>query len=255
MIETRVAEPLEVALIDVGGTLWPNSWPLRETDGHGRHQRVAAAMPALAPAAVDALVADLINSSRVGDEARSLTTEHQVVVPGAEVLVATSLLRQNLPADAQTVARIRRAMALPVADRLQPLPGAVELLSKIRSLGMRSVIASNTYWRDAESYWEDFRLLGMARYVDAIVTSVDAGHLKPHPAVFEMAMRAGGAPPERCVVIGNKEANDIEPALALGMRAILVHPDDPVPTASRAHAVAPDLWACSQALKAMLGTP
>jgi FMN phosphatase YigB (HAD superfamily) len=244
---------LEVALIDVGGTLWPNSWPLRETDGHGRHQRVAAAMPGLTPSAAQALVEDLIQSSRIGDEARSITTEHTVVVPGAEVLVATSLSRQGLPADAPSVARVRRAMAVPVADRLQPLPGAVELLSDIRSLGMRTVIASNTYWRDAESYWEDFRLLGMADYVDAIVTSVDAGHLKPHPAVFEMAMRAGGAAAERCVVIGNKEENDIEPALALGMRAILVHPDDPVPSSSRAHAVAPDLWACSQALKAMLG--
>ena len=253
MIRTRVTQPLEVVLIDVGGTLWPNSWPLRQTDGQGRLQRVAAAMPALLPVEVEALVADLIQSSRIGDEARSINTEHTVIVPEAEVLVATSLSRQGLPADAQSVARVRRAMALPVADRLKPLPGALELLSGIRALGMRSVIASNTYWRDAESYWEDFRLLGMADYVVAIVTSVDAGHLKPHPAVFEMAMRAGGAPPQRCVVIGNKEANDIEPALALGMRAILVHPDDPVPASSRAHAVAPDLWACAQALKAMLG--
>ena len=240
-------------MIDVGGTLWPNSWPLRETDGDGRHRRVAAAMPELAPVAVEALVADLIQSSRIGDEARSITTEHTVVIPAAEVLVATSLTRQGLPADAGSVARIRRAMALPVADRLKPLPGAVELLSDIHLLGMRTVIASNTYWRDAESYWEDFRQLGMADHLDAIVTSVDAGHLKPHPAVFELAMRAGGAPAERCVVIGNKEENDIEPALALGMRAILVHPDDPVPLSSRAHAVAPDLWACSVALKAMLG--
>src|ERR1700704_4291861 len=175
---------LEVALIDVGGTLWPNSWPLRETDGHGRHQRVAAAMPDLASAAVAPLVAARIKSSRIGDEARSLTTEHTVVIPGAELLVATSMTRQGLPADAQSVARVRAAMALPVADRLQPLPGARELLSDINSLGMRSVIASNTYWRDAESYWDDFRQLGMAHFVDAIVPSVDAGHLKPHPAVF-----------------------------------------------------------------------
>ena len=252
MIGTRVNQALEVALIDVGGTLWPNSWPLRETDGDGRHRRVAAAMPKLSPSTVEALVADLIQSSRIGDEARSVNTEHTVKVPPAELLIATSLSGQGLPADAQTVARIRRAMALPVADRLKPLPGAVELLSEIHALGLRNVIASNTYWRDAESYWADFRLLGMADHIDAIVTSVDAGHLKPHPAVFEMAMRAGGAPPERCVVIGNKEANDIEPALALGMRAILVHPDDPVPASSRAHAVAPDLWACADALKAML---
>jgi HAD superfamily hydrolase (TIGR01509 family) len=253
MIGTRVGQPLEVALIDVGGTLWPNSWPLRETDGEGRHQRVAAVMPTLEAAAVEALVADLIQSSRIGDVARSFSTEHTVIIPAAEDLVATSLSRQGLPADPLSVARIRRAMALPVADRLKPLPGAVELLSDIHQLGMRSVIASNTYWRDAESYWDDFRLLGMADHVDAIVTSVDAGHLKPHPAVFEMAMRAGGTTADRCVVIGNKEANDIEPALALGMRTILVHPDDPVPASSRAHAVAPDLWACARALKTMLG--
>jgi FMN phosphatase YigB (HAD superfamily) len=209
-------------------------------------------MPQMSSEAVDALVADLIQSSRIGDEARSINTEHTVHLPPAELLIATSLSRHGLPSDDQTVARIRRAMALPVADRLKPLPGAVELLADIHSLGMRTVIASNTYWRDAESYWEDFRLLRMADHVDAIITSVDAGHLKPHPAVFVMAMQAGGARADRCVVIGNKESNDIEPALALGMRAILVHPDDPVPVSSRAHAVAPDLWACADALKAML---
>jgi FMN phosphatase YigB (HAD superfamily) len=245
--------PLEAALIDVGGTLWPNSWPLREGDGLGRHQRVAAAMPTLEPPMVDALVADLIRSSRIGDEARSISTETTIEIASADVLIAASLSRQGLPADAQSVMRIRRAMALPVADRMKPLPGAVELLAGIQSLGLRAVIASNTYWRDAESYWDDFRVMGLAGYVNAIVTSVDAGHLKPHPAVFEMAMQAAGAPAERCVVIGNKEENDVAPALALGMRTILVYPDDPAPASSRAHAVAPDLWACAQALKAMLG--
>jgi hypothetical protein len=39
------------------------------------------------------------------------------------------------------------------------------------------------------------------------------------------------------------------------MRTILVHPDDPVPESSRAHAVAPDLWACAQALRLMLESP
>ena len=239
-------------MIDVGGTLWPNSWPIRETDGHGRHQRVAVAMPMLEPRAVDALVADLIASSRFGDEARALSTETPATIASADVLIAASLARQGLPADVQTISRIRRAMALPVADRMKPLPGAIELLADIRAHGLRTIIASNTYWRDADSYWDDFRLLGMASYIDAIVTSVDAGHLKPHPAVFEMAMRVAGSPPERCVFIGNREENDIEPALALGMHTILVYPDDPKPASSRAHAVVPDLWECAAALKAML---
>ena len=247
-----VPKALDVALIDVGGTLWPNSWPFRETDGVGRHQRVGAAMPALNPMQVDALVADLIESSRVGDEARAISTETPRTIPAADVLIASSLKRQGLAPDPAVVNRIRRAMAIPVADRMKPLPGAIELLADIRGLGLRTIVASNTYWRDAESYWEDFRLLGMAEHVDAIVTSVDAGHLKPHPAVFEMAMRVAGCRAERCVVIGNREENDVEPALALGMRTILVYPDDPKPASSRADAIVPDLWECARALKAML---
>lgn len=254
MIEP-VTRALEVALIDVGGTLWPNSWPIRASDGVGRMARLAAALPHLDLSAVDALGRELIESSRPGDEARSISTEAKYAqATAAEVLIAESLARQGLPTDPDTVRRIRRAMAIPVSDRMRPLPGAVDLLAEIHAVGMRTVIASNTYWRDAESYWDDFRLLGMADHVDAVVTSVDAGHLKPHPAVFEMAMRWAGVPADRCVVIGNREDNDIEPALALGMWTILVHPDDPKPASSKAHAVAPDLWACASALKAMLGS-
>lgn len=208
-------------------------------------------MPGLEPGAVEALADDLIKSSRAGDEARSLTTEAPTTI-SAEDLIAGSFARQGLPADAAAVKAVRRAMSLPVADRMKPLPGALELLREIHALGLLTIIASNTYWRDAESYWDDFRALGLAMHIDDIVTSVDAGHLKPHPAVFQMAMRIAGVPAGRCVVIGNREGNDIEPALALGMRTILVHPDDPRPASSRAHAVAPDLWACAKALKAML---
>ncbi|HSS60876.1 MAG TPA: HAD family hydrolase [Candidatus Limnocylindrales bacterium] len=242
-----------MALIDVGGTLWPNSWPIRKADAEGRRLRIRAAMPGVEAATVEALADDLIESSRPGDEARTISTENQVSINSpAELLIAGSLTRSGLAPDADTIRRLRRAMSIPVSDRMKPLPGAIELLATLHELGMRNVIASNTYWRDAESYWDDFRLLGMADHVDGIVTSVDAGHLKPHPAVFEMAMTWAGVGPDRCVVIGNREENDIAPALALGMRTILVHPDDPSPASSRAHAIAPDLWACAEALKAML---
>jgi len=245
---------LEVALIDVGGTLWPNSWPIRQSDSSGRRQRVAAVMADHDEAVIEGLVDDLLRSSRPGDEARTVTTEARITVD-AEELIAGCLTRQGLPPETAVISRIRRAMAIPIDERFQPLPGAGELLATIHELGMRAVIASNTYWRDAASYWDDFRLLGMAQHIDDIVTSVDAGHLKPHPAVFEMAMVRSGVSAERCVVIGNREDNDVEPALALGMWTILVHPDDPRPERSRAHAVAPDLWVCAQALRDMLETP
>jgi len=210
-------------------------------------------MPGIEPAVVEALADDLIESSRPGDEARTISTENLVSTnSSAETLITGCLGRSGLLADSDTIRRLRRAMSIPVSDRMKPLPGAIELLVDIHRLGIRNVIASNTYWRDADSYWEDFRLLGMAEHVDGIITSVDAGHLKPHPAVFEMAMTWAGVPPERCVVIGNREENDIEPALRLGMWTILVHPDDPKPESTRAHAVAADLWEAAEAVRDML---
>ena len=245
---------LDAALIDVGGTLWPNSWPFRASDREGRLERLARALPHLGPDAVLAFGEDLIASSRPGDEARSINTETLVSINNtAEVLIATCLTRHGLPRDEGTVRAIRRAMAVPVHDRMRPLPGAAELLATGHDLGLRNVIASNTYWRDAESYWDDFALLGMGGLIDDVVTSVDAGHLKPHPAVFEMAMRRAGVSAGRCVVIGNREGNDIEPARALGMRSILVYPDDPAPASSRADAIAANLFECARALREMAG--
>src|SRR5437879_13176405 len=180
-------------------------------------------MAGIQPATVEALADDLIESSRPGDEARTISTENLASVNSpAEILITGCLSRQGLPADEDMIRRLRSAMSIPISDQMRPLPGAGELLAEIRRLGMRNVIASNTYWRDADSYWEDFRLLGMAEHIDGVITSVDAGRLKPHPAVFEMAMRWAGVGAEKCVVIGNREEDDIEPALETGTGAILV---------------------------------
>lgn len=199
-------------------------------------------------ALVERLADALIEGSRPGDEARSITTEARVAV-AAEKLIAGCLERAGLRVDDETIRRLRRAMAIPISDQMKLLPGAGELLAELRGLGIRTVIASNTYWRDADSYWDDFAVLGVAALVDDIVTSVDAGHLKPHPALFELAMRRAKTTPERCVVIGNREDNDVAPAVALGMTAILVHPDDPPPAATRADAVAANLWECARIVR------
>jgi HAD superfamily hydrolase (TIGR01509 family) len=246
-----MTRPLRAALVDIGGTLWPNSWPVRATDGLGRLARLRVVLPDLTPERSAQLCDDLVNRSRDLNGGTVMVPE--LIRIEANDLVTMCLSDHGVEPRPTTVMQVRRAMAIPIDGAFQPLPGAVDLLATIRALGLRCVIASNTYWRDAKSYWDDFDALGMTPYIDAVVTSVDAGHLKPHPAVFEMSIRAAGAPAEQCVVIGNKESNDIEPALAMGMKTILVHPDDPKPASSQADAVAPDLWECARVLKAMLG--
>ena len=241
---------IRAALVDIGGTLWPNSWPIRATDREGRLARLRAVLPQLSLENATALCNDIITKSRDLNGGTVMVPE--LIRIEADDLITMCLNEHAVPIQASTVTRVRRAMAIPIDGRFHPLPGAVELLATIRELGLRCVIASNTYWRDAKSYWDDFTILGMAPYIDAVVTSVDAGHLKPHPAVFELSVRAAGVPAEQCIVIGNKESNDVEPALELGMRVILVHPDDPAPTSTKAHAVAADLWQCARVLRDML---
>ena len=251
MIGRRMAASLKAALVDIGGTLWPNSWPVRATDGEGRLTRLRAVLPDLPLEGATRLADDIITRSRDLNGGTVMVPE--LIRIDADELITVCLNDQHVPMRPSLVMEVRRAMAIPIDDQFQPLPGSRELLATIRELGLRCVVASNTYWRDADSYWDDFRLLGWADSIDAVVTSVDAGHLKPHPAVFELAVKAAGVPAELCVVIGNKEANDVEPALALGMQAILVYPDDPPPASTRANSVAADLWECATALRVMLG--
>ncbi|HEV2217045.1 MAG TPA: HAD family hydrolase [Candidatus Dormibacteraeota bacterium] len=243
--------PLAAALVDIGGTLWPNSWPVRATDGEGRLARLRSVLPELPLGRATRLAEDIVTRSRDLNGGTVMVPE--LIRIDADELITLCLVDHDVPLRPALVMQVRRAMAIPIDGQFQPLAGARELLATIRELGLRCVVASNTYWRDAESYWDDFRLLGWADCIDAVVTSVDAGHLKPHPAVFELAMKAAGVPAEQCVVIGNKEANDVAPALDLGMRAILVYPDDAAPASTRAEAAAADLWECAKALRVMLG--
>src|SRR5206468_3027215 len=51
-----------------------------------------------------------------------------------------------------------------------------------------------------------------------------------------------GSEPSACVMVGNSEPNDIQPAIALGMRAIRVAIEEPPPASSTAHAVVTRLY-------------
>ena len=60
---------------------------------------------------------------------------------------------------------------------------------------------------------------------------------KPHPAIFEAALTALDCPAAACAIVGDSEIKDIQPAVALGMRAIRVAIEEPPPVTSAADAV------------------
>jgi putative hydrolase of the HAD superfamily len=143
-------------------------------------------------------------------------------------------------ADAQAV-EIRRALCLPAALTVALFPDAVDFLQMVREHGLRCVVLSDVQVRGAEEYWRDFADLGVAHLIDAVVTSLEVGYRKPHPAMFEAALRETGCPPDMCVMVGDSEVKDIEPALALGIRAIRVAIEESAPASSAAQAVVTSL--------------
>jgi len=161
---------LRAALLDVGGTLWPDTWPDQPGDNRERVRRLRVAAPELTEEEASRLV-DILGPADHPVADRQLT----------DTLVSDARARVK-PRTAVPLKAIGAAMSLPVLGRVQPFPGAGELLAGLHERGMPVVIASNVLWRDGVSYRRDFRDLGWADHVTAFVSSVDVGWRKPHPA-------------------------------------------------------------------------
>ena len=95
-------------------------------------------------------------------------------------------------------------------------PEVPETLSALAARGLRLAVVSN---------W-DRRLplllerLGLAARFEAIVVSSAVGREKPDPAIFRAALAALGVAPEEAVHVGDHPREDVEGALAVGMRAL-----------------------------------
>ena len=136
---------------------------------------------------------------------------------------------------------IRRALCAPAAPGVALFLGARDFLETIRALGLHCIVLSNVQVRGATEYWRDFADLDVAHLIDAVVTSLDVGFRKPHPAMYEAGLRLAGCAASACVMVGDSEIDDIQPAVSLGMRAIRVAIETPPPATSAAHAVVTSL--------------
>jgi HAD superfamily hydrolase (TIGR01549 family) len=112
-------------------------------------------------------------------------------------------------------------------------------LEALRAHGLKLALVSNTS-RDLDAFIRHFRL-----DVDAWVSSGRHGKVKPSPSIFRAVLDLLETEPEAAAMVGDSPDDDVEGALALGMRAFLLdregrHPD-------RADAL-PDLRALPAAL-------
>ncbi len=92
-------------------------------------------------------------------------------------------------------------------------------LAALRSAGLRIGLVSNSS-RDVQEF-----ALHHGLEVDAGISSFHHGRTKPHASIFRAVLDLLGVEPATAVMVGDTIADDIEGALALGMRAILLDRD------------------------------
>lgn len=93
-----------------------------------------------------------------------------------------------------------------------------DVLRALRADGYTIGLISNTQ----RSLGEFERHFGLDGLFDVALSSFDHGYMKPHPSIFEEALRLAGAEPAEAVMVGDSVAHDIEGARRLGMRGVLV---------------------------------
>lgn len=94
---------------------------------------------------------------------------------------------------------------------------SAEILQRLTSR-YRLAVVSNFYG-NLDAVLDEFGLLPL---FDFTIDSTVAGVRKPDPAIFSLACRSLGVPPEATLVAGDSPTKDIAPATALGCRTALI---------------------------------
>lgn len=119
----------------------------------------------------------------------------------------------------------RSGMAGQIADTyarereqaIQPMPGAIEALRRLRAQGVRLALVTNGTAREQRSKIARF---GLAAFFQCMVIEGEFGVGKPDPRVYIHALQQLGAHPEEAWMVGDHLEWDVGAPQRLGIRGI-----------------------------------
>ncbi len=94
------------------------------------------------------------------------------------------------------------------------MPYAFEVLSRLRSLGIKMAIVSNGF---KEVQYKKIEYSGIGSFFDAILISEEQGVHKPSPIIFKRALNAIQGNKNEALMVGDDIVNDIEGAMIFGI--------------------------------------
>lgn len=138
---------------------------------------------------------------------------HRTVGRGSADLVETLLGRPDEAVVAGHAERWGR-----VRERTAAFPRVPELLAACAGRGLAVVLCTSGEEADVEFF---VRAIGGDGPLRAVVSAADVDRSKPDPQIVQRAVEAAGAPPQRCVLVGDT-VYDVQAALAAGVRPVAV---------------------------------
>ena len=92
------------------------------------------------------------------------------------------------------------------------------VMKTLHAAGLRIGLISNTH-RCLASFQSHFDL---EPYISGAVSSSDHGYMKPHPSIFEAALKLVEVGPSESVMVGDSLTHDIRGARSAGIRGVLI---------------------------------
>lgn len=111
----------------------------------------------------------------------------------------------------------------PIFDTGKIDPEALPVLHRVKELGLKSAIVSNTPWGSPSEQWRrELHRWGLLEAVDETVFCVDVGWRKPAPQVFSHTLSLLNACPDRTLFVGDDARWDVEGASRAGITPVLI---------------------------------
>jgi HAD superfamily hydrolase (TIGR01662 family) len=227
-----VTAPLAV-VFDLGGTLV--EWPDWEGGAPAKWAIAYDAVARTAPDGPSATRDEFVAAMRAAEKAHweRVDREHWSGPPTG--LVSDGFRRLGVSASEDALLAALDGYARAVAGWCTVFPDTRDTLGLLRERGYRLGLLSNTWWA-AEWHNADLAAHGLGDLLDELVYTSDLACSKPHPSVFREISSRLQVAPEACVMIGDRQVDDVSGAKAVGMRAIWRRNDSGFPTSD----VAPD---------------
>jgi len=110
-----------------------------------------------------------------------------------------------------------RTKAAEIEERVL-FDGVAETLAKLKGAGLKLAVLSDTESREPRVR-QRLSDLHIEEYFDAVVTSMDIGHVKPEAAAFEAVLQRLGVEKERAVFVAHDE-DELSGAMDFGLTAV-----------------------------------